>query len=129
MIAIDTSSLVAFFAGDSGTDTDAVDECLLQRHAVLPAVVLSELLSDPKLQPAVARTLRGFPCLGLSEGYWERAGNLRRRLLSRGLKARLADTLIAQSCIDHNIPLITRDLDFRHFMRLGGLKLWSMPPS
>jgi predicted nucleic acid-binding protein len=31
----------------------------------------------------------------------------------------LADTLIAQSCIDHRLPLITADLDFRHFKPLG----------
>jgi predicted nucleic acid-binding protein len=36
---------------------------------------------------------------------------------------RLADTLIAQSCIDHHVPLITRDVDFRHFAKLGMLVL------
>jgi len=35
----------------------------------------------------------------------------------------LADTLIAQSCIDHDVRLVTRDDDFRHFVRLGGLRL------
>jgi predicted nucleic acid-binding protein len=30
--------------------------------------------------------------------------------------------LIAQSCLDHDIPLITYDHDFRHFVRVG-LKL------
>jgi len=31
----------------------------------------------------------------------------------------LADTLIAQICIDHDVPLITRDKDFRHFAKHG----------
>jgi hypothetical protein len=44
-------------------------------------------------------------------------------LLSQGFKARLGDTLIAQSCLDHDTPLLTRDIDFRHFARLAGLKL------
>jgi len=32
-------------------------------------------------------------------------------------------TLIAQSCIDHHVPLITRDGDFRPFARYAGLTL------
>jgi predicted nucleic acid-binding protein len=35
----------------------------------------------------------------------------------------LGDALIAQSCIDHDVPLITRDTDFRHFAKHCGLKL------
>jgi predicted nucleic acid-binding protein len=34
----------------------------------------------------------------------------------------LADTLIAQACLDHEVPLVTRDPDFRHF-RTAGLRL------
>jgi hypothetical protein len=46
-------------------------------------------------------------------------------LLLKGLKARLADALIAQCCIDADVPLIARDSDFRHFKRWCGLKLAS----
>ena len=42
---------------------------------------------------------------------------------ARGLKARLADALVAQSCIDHGVSLIARDADFRHFARFGRLVL------
>jgi predicted nucleic acid-binding protein len=51
------------------------------------------------------------------------AGALRVRLLRRGLKARIADTLIAQSCIDHDVALLTRDRDFRNFAAQAGLRL------
>ena len=47
---------------------------------------------------------------------------VRRTLLEARLKATVADTLIAQSCIDHRVPLITHDRDFRHFVK-AGLKL------
>jgi predicted nucleic acid-binding protein len=40
-------------------------------------------------------------------------------VIGAGFKAKLADTLIAQSCLDHDVPLITRDGDFRHFVALG----------
>ena len=42
---------------------------------------------------------------------------------AKGLKARLADTLVAQSCLDHGVSLVTQDRDFRHFANIGKLKL------
>jgi predicted nucleic acid-binding protein len=48
---------------------------------------------------------------------------MRTLILSKGLKARLADALIAQCCIDAGATLVCRDRDFRHFARWGGLKL------
>lgn len=71
-------------------------------------------LSDQKLAIVLA-----VPLLPIHDGFWQRAGLLRRELLSQRLRANLADTLIAQSCIDHDIPLITYDRDFRHFVRAG----------
>jgi predicted nucleic acid-binding protein len=64
-----------------------------------------------------------LPVLEIADGYWHRAGLLGARLLARGRRARLADTLIAQSCLDHDLPLVTRDADFRHFVRLAGIRI------
>jgi predicted nucleic acid-binding protein len=55
--------------------------------------------------------------LELRLGFWWRAGELRANTLREGYKAKLADVLIAQSCIDHDVVLITNDADFRHFLR------------
>ena len=123
MIALDTSALIAFFRGEEPRVADKVDHALEAQQAVLPPVVLTEILSDPRLDRAVSRLLRELPVLELHDGFWERAAETRARLLARRLRARLADTLIAQSCIDHGVPLVTRDSDFRHFARLGGLVL------
>jgi len=38
-------------------------------------------------------------------------------------KARLGDALTAQSCIDREIPLLTRDRDFRALAGAAGLNL------
>jgi predicted nucleic acid-binding protein len=64
-----------------------------------------------------------LPMLEPHTGYWERAGKLRAKLIGRRHRARLADSLIAQTCIDHGVRLITRDDDFLHFSRLGRLRL------
>lgn len=123
MIAVDSSSWIAYLSGSDGPDVTAVDEALAQRQACLPPVVLAELLSDPKLPASVASLLRGLPLLDVSEGFWERTALLRARLLARRRRARLADALIAQSCLDHDLPLIARDSDFLHVARAAGLKL------
>lgn len=122
MIALDSSSVIHYLAGSEGADVAGVDLALRESQACLPPVVLTELLSDPRLRPEVAELLQQIPLLGLLPGFWERAGRLRSSVLAKGRKARLADTLIAQSCLDHETPLITRDTDFRPF-RSAGLRL------
>jgi len=123
MIAADTSSLVAYFNGEAGADVQRLVAAMTAGELALPPVVLMELLSDPVGASTIARQLDSLPHLDVSEGYWARAGNTRRVLHSHGLKAKVGDALIAQSCIDHNVALITRDRDFRHFAAHCGLKL------
>jgi predicted nucleic acid-binding protein len=119
VIAIDTSALVAYLSGDPGADMGTVDAALASRQACLPPVVLTELLSDPKLAKHIKELFVVLPLLDPTPGFWERAGLLRASIIARRHKARLADTLIAQTCIDHDVPLITRDQDFRHFVSAG----------
>ena len=84
MTALDTSSLVAYLAGESARDTDAADAAIAHRIAVLPPVVITELLSAPNLGASVRQTLLDLPVLDIRNGYWERAGLLRGRIHARG---------------------------------------------
>jgi predicted nucleic acid-binding protein len=121
MIAADTSTWIAFLEGDRGQDVLALDKALADRQVLMVPVVLTELLSDPQLAPDVAETLAGIPVIEVEPGYWRRAGSLRAKVLSKRRKARLGDALIAQSCIDAAVSLITRDKDFRAFVDASGL--------
>jgi hypothetical protein len=123
VIAVDSSSWIAYLSGDRGGDAELVESALAERQVCLPPVVLTEILSDSKLTEKVVALFRQLPLLAVSEGYWERAGGLRAKVLSTGRKAPLADSLIAQSCLDHDVPLITRDSDFQPFVRIARLKL------
>jgi predicted nucleic acid-binding protein len=89
---------------------------------MIPAV-LTELLSDPGLPTAVAETLAEVPMIDLEPGYWQRAGALRAKVLAKRRKARLGDALIAQTCVDRGIPLLTRDQDFQAFIEAARLNL------
>ncbi len=124
MIALDSSSLIAYLSGDKGADVEAVDLALSQGQSVLPPVVLAELLSEPGLAPEAAELIELMALLEPGEGYWARAGRLRASLVRLRRKARLADCLIAQSCLDHDVPLITRDRDFRAIATATGLRLF-----
>jgi len=123
MIAADTSTWVAFLEGGRGTDTQLLDKALEDRLVLMIPVVLTELLSDPKLPSALTETLSEVPLIPIESGYWQRAGALRAAVLAKRRKARLGDALIAQSCIDSGVPLLTRDREFRAFAGSAGLNL------
>jgi len=123
MIAADTSTWIAFLQDDSGKDVQLLDQALEDRQVVMAPAVLTELLSDPKLPGEVARYLAEIPLLEIQPRYWERAGALRAKALAKRRKARLGDALIAQSCVDRGVPLLTRDRDFRAFVESANLAL------
>lgn len=123
MLAVDTSTIIAYLSDSTGSDVEVLDDALSNRSIILPPVVLSELLSDPKLTESIASIFKQLPLLQVKKGFWERAGLTRAKLIAKKYKSRLADSLIAQSCIDYDIPLLTRDKDFRHYAKLCNLKL------
>ncbi|HEX7154873.1 MAG TPA: PIN domain-containing protein [Thermoanaerobaculia bacterium] len=122
MIAYDTSTFARALAGERDRASRLLRQYLATNEARMPPAVMTELLSNPALNEGSIRLIRMMPALELHDGYWARAGALRRSVLALGLRGNLGDTLIAQSCIDHDIPLITYDRDFRHFVP-AGLKL------
>jgi predicted nucleic acid-binding protein len=123
MIAADTSTWIAFFAGAEGDDVERLDDALHDRVVMMAPAVLSELLSDLKLSADLEAMLLEIPLLETGHGYWARVGRLRALVLAKRKKARLGDALIAQSCLDHRLPLITRDRDFMAFAAAAGLDL------
>lgn len=123
MLCLDTSSVIAYLQGDRGHDVDLVDQALADAVGVVSLVTITELLSDPRLRPEVRRIILELPTLPIADGYWERAGLLRAKILRGGAKARLADALIAQNCLDHGATLVTRDRDFKVFQQAAGLRV------
>jgi predicted nucleic acid-binding protein len=123
MLAADTSTWIAFLEGASGQDAQLLERALGDRQILMIPVVLTELLSDPLLSSGVGETLSQIPMIEVEPAYWHRAGLLRAKVLSMRRKARLGDALIAQTCIDRGIALLTRDKDFRAFADAAQLNL------
>jgi predicted nucleic acid-binding protein len=123
VITADSSTWVALLQGEPGEDTRRLRDALEGGSAIMLPVVLTELLSGPQLAAADALALAALPLAELQDGYWQRAGRLRARVLALGRKARLGDALIAQSCLDDALPLLTRDRDFLAFTEVAPLRL------
>lgn len=121
MIAADTSTWIAFFQGDTGKDVEILDQSLENRQVLMVPPVLTELLSDPKIPAEISTALSELPLIEIQPGFWNRAGALRASVLAKRRKARLGDSLIAQSCLDAGVPLVTRDRDFRAFAEAASL--------
>lgn len=122
MIAADTNVWIDYSKGNENKSSLQLEAALERGNLVMPPLVLVEVLSGPKITALIEDFIKAIPRIDLVLGYWERTALMRRSILTKGLKARLGDCLIAQSCIDQDITLITSDSDFRHFLRFG-LKL------
>lgn len=119
---VDSSTFIRALEGLRDRSTILLRTALRENAVRLPPIVVTELMSAPPPMAQARRFILTIPRLPIMEAYWERAGELRRGVLAQGKAARIADALIAQSCIDHDIPLITYDRDFERFER-AGLKL------
>ena len=106
-----------------------LDQSLENRQVLMAPPVLTELLGDPKLTSEVSNLLSELPLVDIQPGFWNRTGSSRASALAKGRKARLGDSLIAQSCLDAGILLLTRDRDFRAFAEAASLDiLFATPP-
>ncbi len=127
MIAVDTSVFILYLQKQQGNDIEVLRRNLSMGEALFSPVVLTELLSAPGLEADEKELILSLPTLDIEYGYWQRAGETRQKVLQKKLKAKLGDALIAQSCIDHDLSLLTRDPDFLHFSNHCGLKLVILP--
>lgn len=124
MIAVDSSVAIDYINGVTSKHTDALYKALLSESVWMPPVVVTELYG---IKSAPNEHWRMFvyniPLLETDDGYWQRAGKIRQAILQKKRKAKLGDALIAQSCIDHDVPLLTRDPDFAHYAEHCALTL------
>ena len=123
MIAADSSSLIAYLQGEAGADIDRIERAIADGDLIIAPPVVTELRAGAVPNPDLDVMLDHTPRLEIDHGVWDRAGRNRRLLIEKGLRARFADALVAQCCIDADVPLIARDRDYRHFERWCGLKL------
>jgi len=122
-VVIDTSVWIDFFAG---AETPLIEEALANGVAILPPIVVSELISGattPSQRQAVGELLQDAPLHDTPLEHWIRVGDLRHTLARKGLSITVPDAHVAQCAIDQDAVLLTRDAVFALMARHVPLRL------
>jgi predicted nucleic acid-binding protein len=128
---VDTSVWSLFLRRDQPAD---LPEVLALRRAleggeriVTTGLVLQELLqgfSGPKARDQIIERFAAFPLLAPNREDHIAAAALRNECRKRGVQSGTIDALIAQTCIQHDLTLLTTDADFSHMAKCCALRLW-----
>ncbi len=122
-VIVDTSVWIDFFGGDSA---ETLEQALAAGTAVLPPVVVAELISGarrPAEQSAITDLIESIPVHRTPLAHWIHVGQLRRRLGEKGLSVSTPDAHVAQCALDLNALLLARDAIFKRIARHSGLRV------
>jgi predicted nucleic acid-binding protein len=127
MILVDSSVWIDYFSGNNSPETDFLDGALGVRAVAIGDLIFTEVLQgfrhdkDYKTAKRLLETLTIFELLGKKMAV-KSAENFR-KLRKKGLTIRkTADVIIASFCIEHNLPLLFSDKDFKPFVEHLGLR-------
>lgn len=122
-VVVDTSVWIDYFAG---SQTTAVLEALAHGSAILPPIVVSELISGagtPGQRQAIGDLLQDAPVHATPLEHWLRVGDLRRKLAQKGLAVTIPDAHVAQCALDLDAVLLTGDAVFTRMAKHVPLRL------
>jgi predicted nucleic acid-binding protein len=117
---------------------DNSDHVAALRHAladgqpvITTGLVLQELLqgfAGPKSRDQILKHFSALPLLMPDREDHIAAAALRNACRRAGVQAGTIDALIAQLCVRHDLPLLSRDADFEHIARHCPLEVWNPRP-
>ncbi len=122
-VVIDTSCWIDFFGG---VGAGSVEEALAHGAAILPPIVVAELISGARSagdRAAIGELLQDAPLHETPLEHWIRVGDLRRRLAAKGVQITIPDAHVAQCALDRDAVLLTRDAVFARIAEHVPLRL------
>jgi len=122
-VVVDTSEWIDFFAGRPAA---ALEDALAQGVAVLPPLVVAELVSGARRareRAAITDLLRELPVHETPLAHWIRVGELRRLLQENGVTISTPDAHVAQCALDRDAFLLSRDRIFLRVARFSKLRV------
>ena len=125
VLIVDTSSWISYFKGKSNPDLDLA---LKESRVFLSPLVTAELLSGrlkPSERLSLVNFLKELPLCDSFLEHWIKVGELRSRLLLKGLTVSTPDAHVAQCCLDLEGYLLTEDSIFKSISKIISLKLLS----
>lgn len=128
MIVVDTAVWADWFNGIDSAEVDRLEQALGGQDAGLAPIILTEVLQGLRTDLAFdqARALLArLPVLVLDVEGHVAAARLFRQLRRQGITiGGTVDCIIAQTCIDAGVELLTTDRDFAAIARHTRLRLW-----
>ena len=122
-VVVDTSVWIDVLGG---TDSHDVDGAVAAGIAVIPPLVVAELVSGattPRQREAIGELLQDAPIHEAPLAHWIRVGDLRRSLARKGLSVTIPDAHVAQCALDRDAILLTRDAVFGKIAKHVPLRL------
>lgn len=126
MILVDSSVWIDYFSGNDTRQAEALDKTLGVQIVAIGDLILTEVLQgfrldqDYKTAKKLLSELTVFELLGKDMAI-KSAENFR-KLRKQGITIRkTADVIIASFCIEHSLPLLFSDKDFKPFVTHLGL--------
>ena len=122
VLMVDTNVWAAFFNGEATSYSDRLDLALANKEdlVTLP-IIITEVLQGFRTERgflAARDLLLGLPVLVPSIATHVAAALLFRRMRAKGVTLRGAvDCIIAQTCIEHGVELLSPDGDFRRIAK------------
>lgn len=104
-----------------------IDSALKEGRLYLSPIVASELLSgslSSKEKKSLIDFLSDLPLCPILLDHWIRVGDLRAKLISKGVKLSTPDAHIAQCSLDLEGYLFTEDKIFEKIAPYVDLKMW-----
>ncbi|HNP37542.1 MAG TPA: PIN domain nuclease [Woeseiaceae bacterium] len=127
MILVDSSVWIDYFSDNGSPEADFLDGVLGVSAVAIGDLILTEVLQglrhdkDYKTARRLLGELTIFELLGTKMA--EKSANNFRKLRKKGITIRkIADSIIASFCIEHNLPLLFSDKDFKPFVEHLGLR-------
>lgn len=127
MILVDSSVWIDYFNGRSSPETDFLDEILGVRPIATGDLILTEVLQgfrndkDYSTARRLLTELAIFELLGTKMAV-KSADNYRKLRKKRVTVRKTADVIIASFCLEHDLPLLFSDKDFKPFEEHFGLR-------
>ncbi len=129
MLIVDSNTWGDFFNGVDSSHAKRLDEALaVEEDLALIPIIVTEVLQGFRTDRGFNRArkiLVALPTIHPDVGRHVRAAQLFRSLRAKGVTVRGAvDCIIAQTCLDLDIELLSPDRDFEHVARHTALRLW-----
>ena len=121
-VVVDTSVWIDFFAG---RPAEELEQALISGAAVIPPLVVAELVSGASSQQrgAIGELLQDAPVHETPLDHWVRVGDLRRELARKGVAVTIPDAHVAQCALDRDAVLLSSDAVFSRIARHTALRL------